>query len=145
MATYDYTGNTVSLNVQYTEPIGQSDLAFTRVYYDKGAGQVLGLTQTATAATGGGFVSVTLPDIPVVNDEVFNVSVWATAVDTHNNESIIGDLVAFPITRLSLDKWGPVLEMPVIIPSEVHTFAFLAQHTALISPPPGPTGPFVTF
>jgi len=145
MPTYNYSINTVTVDIEYTEPTGQVDLLETRIYYDKGAGDVLVRTVGATGGTGGGSV-VTAIDIPIINDEIFNAELFVTAVDTSFNESIITDLIVMNLTRLSLDKWGPDLVMPDFVPSEIHAHSYLSLFPGLVpGEPPGPSGPFVMF
>lgn len=75
------TGSQVE--VKYKEPTTNkdgtplTDLGFTTIYYDVGAGEVVASTVTATDVNGGGNITriITIPNVPA------NVDVWATASD----------------------------------------------------------------
>lgn len=92
-------GNLRVANITYTEPTEDANsqpltnLASTRIYYDKGAGAVMAKETPASAGTGGGDIATEI-DIPRSQGgrEPISATLWATAVDTDSDESVISNI-----------------------------------------------------
>lgn len=97
----------VEVILEYTEPLNNTDgsavddLHHTSIYYDMGAGPVNVVDLPASLNTGGGAISYAFI-IPVLRDEIRQVSIWATATDTIGETSDPSE----PLT-LSLDRRVP--------------------------------------
>lgn len=98
---------TVSLDVQWTEPTLNSDgsalvdLAYSSVYYSTLNGPlVVGAKLPATVVTGGGTIQTTLI-VPAPAGAVTPFKFQVSATDLSGNESVKTDAVFFTIERLA--------------------------------------------
>lgn len=89
----EFLSNGVRVYARYIEPTidedesGLTDLDYTSIFYDIGAGGVNVVDLPASLSTGGGVTTYSFI-IPVLNGEDITASVWATATDTSENESV---------------------------------------------------------
>ena len=98
------TGN--EFEVTYKEPILKSDgtpltdLAKTTIYYDSGLGPIKVSDILASGPNGGGQVVEKIL-VPIGEDTEQAVSIWCTATDLSDNESIKSPLVVKRLDRLA--------------------------------------------
>lgn len=101
-----FTLHGTEIDAEYQEPTTNedgsplSDLAYTSIFYDMGAGPVNVVDLPASLNTGGGIKNYTF-NVPVLAKMESNVLVWATATDTSGNTSDPSVPVDVRIDRLA--------------------------------------------